>query len=186
MDHDKYLQVAGSFECIVEKPQAGWFGETGDRKTPFIRIPCRVTEGPQKGKRITFSGWISEAALDNTVAALTKTFGFDGDLYSLHIGKITLAGMPCNITTEVETYQGRPRCKAKWLNPPGRGGAKPMDEAKVNSILKSLLSRSKAVAKATREEAAKSNSSLPSMTTAMASSETAPNSPDEGGEDVPF
>lgn len=144
-----YLQTVGQFECVVETPEAGWFGEKGDNNTPFIRIPVAVVEdGPEKGCVAVWYGWLSDKAIDNTIATLAKVFNFNGDLQALYSGKMTLAGMQCNITTEKETYEGKERTKVAWLNPPGGGGAKPMEETKVKSLLAKLNSRSKAIAKA--------------------------------------
>jgi len=142
-----YLQTVGSFECIVEKPDIGWIGEQGEKKTPFVRIPLVVTEGDCKGQTTIYKAWLSDGAFDNTIRRLAEVFGFDGDLITLNSGRQTLAGLPCNITTEMENYQGKDRLKIAWLNPPGGGEAKPLDEIKVASILTKLNAKSKAVAK---------------------------------------
>lgn len=169
-----YLNQAGSFECVVEQPESGWFGESKEKGTPFIRIPVAVSEGTLKGQTAVYNAWLSAGAFDNTIARLTEVFGFDGDLPSLHLGKTSFAGMPCNITTEMETYEGKTRCKIKWLNPPGGGSAKPMDEAKVKGLLALLTSKAKAIAKAT-----KANTPTPAM------AEPTTNAPADN-EDVPF
>lgn len=141
----KYVNEAGSFDGVVEAPEAGWFGEAGEKATPFVRIPIRVSDG-----RITvWRGYLSENSVDNTVATLTKVFGFDGDWMALKNGTVTFAGMPCNVSTEVEEYKGKETCKAKWLNPPGGSAPKQMDDAKVLSLLAKLTPKSKAIAKAT-------------------------------------
>jgi hypothetical protein len=172
----QYIQTVGTFECIVEKPEAGWFGESREKGTPFARIPLKVVEGPCAGQRIVWSGWLSEGACDGTSESLATVFGFDGDWDALHAGKITFTGQRCSVTTEAETYQGKQRIKAKWLNAVGGGGPKPMEESKVKSLLSKLTPRSKAVAKAAKAAAG--------VTTAPATSEPAPTAaPDD---DVPF
>ena len=138
-----YLQTVGSFECIVEPPDAGWIGEQGEKNTPFVRIPLVVTEGEFKGQIALYKGWLSDGAFDNTIKRLAEVFGFDGDLITLNSGRQSLAGKPCNITTEMENYQGKDRLKIAWLNPPG----KPLDEMKIASILTKLNAKSKAIAK---------------------------------------
>lgn len=154
----QYLNMAGSFECVVETPEAGWFGESEQKKTPFIRVPLRVTEGECAGQVIPWYGWLSDKAVDNTTKRLAEAFGFDGDYNALHTGKTTLVGGACNIETEMESYTDssgnlKDRCKVKWLNPAGGGGAKPLDAAKVQSIVSRISARSKAVAKAAKAAA---------------------------------
>jgi len=152
MSNNKYIEHAGSYECIVEAPgDAGWFGESGDKKTPFIRIPVRVTEGVDKGKIAVYRAWLSDSAFDNTIRRLKEVFGFDGDLNALFAGKTTFVGLPCNIQTEMETYQGKAMCKVAWLNAPGGGGggATPMESSKLSSLLSRLGPKAKAIAKAT-------------------------------------
>lgn len=153
MENTKYLNVVGSFECVVEYPEAGWIGEQGEKQTPFVRIPLVVTEGEHAGKIITYKAWLSIGAFDNTIKRLAEVFGFDGDLASLHLGKQSLAGKPCNIQTDCETYQGKDRIKVAWLNPPGGGGAKPLEESKVNSIIGKLNAKAKAIAKSVKTAA---------------------------------
>jgi len=155
-----YLNTVGSFECVVDPPDAGWIAESKEKQTPYVRIPIRVTEGPCKGHIAVVNLWLSNGAFDNTIKRMAEVFQFDGDLAALHLGKQTLAGKPCNIETEMETYEGKDRLKVKWLNPPGGGGAQPMDEAKVASILLSLNAKAKAIAKATNT-AAKSGATAP-------------------------
>lgn len=150
------IDIAGQFNCVVEQPESGWFGETSEKKTPYIRIPVIITEeGKHKGKVGVWQGWLSDAAFDNTIARLATVFGFNGDLQALHEGKVTLAEMPCNITTEEEEYDGKKRIRIAWLNEHGGGGAKPMDTEKVSSLIKKLNSRSKAIAKEAMTSAAK-------------------------------
>lgn len=145
-----YLNSVGSFEVVVDDPGlGGWFGESKEKQTPFIRIPLTVADGPCKGQSIIYNGWLSEGAFENTVTTLKKVFGFDGELRHLYDKTVTFVGMPANITTEIETFESKPRCKVKWLNPPGGGGSgfKPMEEAKLGALLKKLAPKAKAIAK---------------------------------------
>lgn len=147
---EQYINTVGTFECIVEKPEAGWFAESKEKKTQYLRIPVKVIEGPCAGQRGIWNGWLSDAAFDNTIARLTQVFGFNGDLTALHEGRVTLAGKRCSVSTESETYNGKPRVKVQWLNEPGGGGPKPLEETKVNALLSKLTARAKAIAKATK------------------------------------
>lgn len=147
-----YLNQAGSFECEVCEPENGWIGESGEKLTPYIRIPVKVIEGPETGKSAVWQGWLSVKAFDNTIKRISEIFSWDGDLANLHLGKTSLAGQRCNIQTEMQEYNGKTMCKIAWLNPPGGGGgAKPMDAEKVAGLLKTLNAKSKAIAKATKK-----------------------------------
>lgn len=194
MQKPKYLNDVGSFECIVQAPESGWFGEAGEKLTPYLRIPLMVNDpsNPENNGQITVAKlWLSEQAFDKTIIRLKEVFGFDGDLQALNDGKTTLAGLACNISTEMETYQGKELCKVKWLNPPGGGGAKPMDAVKVSSLLSKLTSRGKALAKTVVGPATSpsptNTASLPgSRSTAPTTPTPATGSPASEDDDVPF
>ena len=153
MEKPKYLNTVGSFECQVIAPTLGWFGESKEKHTPFIRVPVQVIEGEHRGEVAVWTGWLSENAQDNTITRLAEVFGFDGDFATLHTGRQTLVGKPCNIEVESESYDAGGKTKTSykvaWLNPPGGGGPKgtPMEAEKVNSLLKLLSAKGKALAK---------------------------------------
>jgi hypothetical protein len=153
MRENKYIESVGIFECITEKPEAGWFGESKEKATPFIRIRVRVLEGPYEGQVAIWQGWLTERALEHTDARLKEVFGFDGDWAALHAGKTTLAGKRCSVTTEFANYEKNGKTKTitkvKYLNPPGGRASKPMEEAKVQSLLAKLTSQAKDVARRT-------------------------------------
>lgn len=171
----QYLNAAGSFECEVVEPENGWFGESGEKQTPYIRIPVVVLDGENKGRSAVWQGWLSPKAFDNTIARISEIFTWDGDLANLHLQKTTLAGQRCNIQTEMQEYNGKTMCKVAWLNPPGGGKAKPMDAEKVAGLLKQLNAKSKAIAKNTKHVASPSPNTAPP--------ESAPPPADD---DVPF
>jgi hypothetical protein len=179
----QYVNVAGSFECVVLKPEAGWFGEASEKQTPFVRIIGRVIEGPEAGHLITYRAWLSDKALDSTIGALALALKWDGDLYALHTGRTTLEGRLCNIVTEMETYNNKLRCNAKWINPPGGGAIRPLETAKVESMLAKLSARCKAVAKTALAEAARSGA-LPAPGTGRGV--VPPAAPVASGSEVPF
>ena len=181
--NDKYLNTIGSFECVVNKPEAGWFGESKEKKTPFVRLPLTVREGEHKGKITVWSGWLSEAAFDNTIAALSVAFkAWDGDINSIDKG--ALVGLPCSITMEAEEYEGKTRFKAKWLNPPGGGAPKEMEPEKRISLLAKLAPRGRAIAKDARAKAAAETAGKPISSSAPANTAAATTEPED--DDVPF
>lgn len=112
MSDNKYIDAVGKFLCTVKRPPNGWLDET-QGGTPFIRIPCIVTEEcDQKGKEIVWRGYLSEKAKPRTVESLIRAFDWDGDWDDLD----SFAGIEVIIVTEEEEYNGETRIKAKWLN----------------------------------------------------------------------
>jgi len=156
-ENSQYVTRAGCYIGGVEKPTNGWFGQAGENKTPYIRIPVRVLsqrdgKEDQKGRVITWQGWLTDAAFDNTIKSLCEAFQeWDGDLESLQNGEFGFEGLECQIVAESETYEGKPRIKAKWLNPVG-GGGKPMEAEKVSGLIAKLGRKAKAIAKSVRDE----------------------------------
>lgn len=153
MNKVEYLATAGQFNGLVHKPEAGWFGESGVKKTPYIRLDLEVMDDPEEtGKRISWYGYLSDKALDNTIQKLVDAFDFSGDLNALYTGQDTLAGKLCQFTTEFEEYDGKDRLKVKWLNPIGY--AKPpqpsMDGKALSSLLARINGKSKAAALAAK------------------------------------
>jgi len=147
----KYIEEVGSYRCqVVEPPGGQWFGESGEKKTPYIAIRAVVNEpeSSQHGAEITFYAWLSDGAIDRTVKDLKEVFGWDGDLMALDSGDTTFVGLECVIVTEADTYDGKTRIKAKFLNSVHRQ-APVMAREKVSSLIARLNSRTKAVAKAT-------------------------------------
>lgn len=172
---NKYLSTAGEFNCLVHKPESGWFGESGVKKTPYVRLDLEVVDDPEEsGSRITWYGYLSEKALEHTVAKLTETFDFNGDLNALYTGTETFDGKMCQITTEFEEYDGKDRLKVKWLNPPGyaRQAQPSMDEKSLGSLLARINGKSKAAALAAKSV------TKPSAKPVAAAK--------ENGDDVPF
>lgn len=110
---DRYVNAVGRFLCKIKQPGNGWLDETKSG-TPFIRIPCIVTEpgSDQDGKEIVWRGYLSPKAKENTEAALQRALDFDGNWEELDY----FAGQEVIIVTDEEEYNGETRIKAKWLN----------------------------------------------------------------------
>lgn len=148
-NNSRYVDRPGAFRCIVKEPTSGWFGEAGEKNTPYIRIIGEVADdGDQNGKTITYFAWLSDGAFDRTIKNLVEVFGWNGDLVALDNGQFTFAGMECQIVAEFETHDGKTKIKAKWLNVVGGGEGKEMAKEKVASLLAKLGGKAKALAKA--------------------------------------
>ena len=77
------------------------------------------------GDRITYYGYLTDAALEHTLKALGALgwdpMQHDGRIDSLN-GTDLLVGREADIVVEVEIYNNEPRPKVKWVNEPGGGG----------------------------------------------------------------
>jgi hypothetical protein len=207
----KYLSKAGKYMAVVKRPPNGWFGEIGEKKTPFIRLPLIVQENAemetddQIGKEIVWRGFITEAAVGRTVKALVKAFGWNGDLAALAAdqyltafenpdmvvlenGKTTdsdpFTGKTCKITCEEEEYDGKTRVVIKWLNPAEGQEPSVMDHGSLKSIVAGVAEIAKNAAKEALDE---------QKTEKPKSSKPAPNvrkreekKTDEDGDEIPF
>lgn len=111
-------------------------GESGTG-TAHIAV---LFESPE-GARITWYGYLSDAALERTIASL-RILGFDpaehnGMLDALHGTKL-LVSRKAEIVVELETYNGETRPKVKWVNDVGGGMGKGMEADKAKSFAASL------------------------------------------------
>jgi len=198
MADKKYLNTVGSFECVVQAPGVdsegkpfGWLALSKKKQTPSVRIPLMVTTGEHRGEITVHNLWLSGDAEDATTVRLAEVFGFDGDYKTLHKSK-GFEGMPCNIETEAEVFEGKTRIKVKWLNVAGGGGSKAvaMTDDKVNSIFAKLNgAKHKALAKTTKATIAAAGGTAPTAAPA-AGQGAAPAAPDSDGppedDSVPF
>lgn len=146
----EYLQSSGEYLVVASKPTTGWFGQSKEKQTPYIQIRFTVEEGVDEGKEITWFGYLSEKAIYRTIEVLVAAFGFSGNLNDLYTGKITFDGMQARITTEIETYAGKDRCKVKWLNPAAYSGPPAIDDSTAKMLIAGLNNRAMAAAAAAR------------------------------------
>lgn len=91
--------------------------------TPSVAVLFESTQ--EVGMRITWDGYLTDAALERTLASL-RILGWDSDAHdgrieTLH-GTDLLKGNEAEIVVELEDYQGQSRPKVKWVNEVGGGG----------------------------------------------------------------
>lgn len=132
----------GRYICEVTAPSNGWFGEAGEKATPFIRIPLVITEGAHKGQEITYQAWISDKSAAKTIKNLREVFDWDGDLVTLaqQATEGHFVGNPCSIVTEEEEYEGKKRVVIKWLNK-AEGAGKIMEANKALQLAQHLADK---------------------------------------------
>lgn len=174
MSDNKYINTVGSFLCTVKRPPNGWLDET-QGGTPFIRIPCIVTEEcDEKGKEIVWRGYLSEKAKPRTVESLIKAFDWNGDWDDLD----SFSGIEVIIVTDEEEYNGETRIKAKWLNS--------LNNKAKAEVADRLLARMKAEDSGQPAPAPKANSKQADAKAKAMSSQAKPQSEELEDDDIPF
>lgn len=127
-------------------------GRSKEKNTPFVAVEFE-SEG-SIGERITWWGYLSDAAYERTVNSL-RVLGWEpadhnGLISSLN-GTDILKGALCEIVVETETYEGKQRPKVKWVNPVGGGGGAggPMSEDEATALSAQLRQKLLSAAKPT-------------------------------------
>lgn len=191
---DKYVDEVGEYVVVVKQPGNGWFGEAGEKKTPFIRIPLVVkTEGTQKGREIVWRGYLTENAIKRTIKTLRDALNFNGDLDVLaheqenDYADSIFVGKECAVTCEEEFYDDKPRIRAKWLNPIATDKLLPAD--RVGSIVARFGKL--ALAAAMEEESESSSGSQeceeqPKRRVRKPAEKYEGRKTDDNGDDIPF
>jgi hypothetical protein len=105
------------------------FGES-DKGTPYLLLSMN-TEGGETADAYLY---LSEKALPNALKTLRDAFDFDGN-FETAVDQVT--GRQVSITCEIEEYDGKERCRVKWINKPRSGG----EIANKDSFLKALSAK---------------------------------------------
>lgn len=137
----------GRHQCKGLAPNNGWFGEAGQNKTPYIRIPFIITEGPCEGHEDVYQAWLGTNSFERSIKNLAEVFGWDGDLERLSraVNNGPFVDKPFSIVVESEDYQGKQVLKIKWLNKPG-GGETLMPQESAAALAAKLTARAKQIA----------------------------------------
>lgn len=116
------------------KARKAEFGEAGNGSEQ-IGIDFEIVEGEHKGTHVAYYGSFNgDQATEITIKAM-RTAGWRGD----NIADLSTLARPdvpeCDLVCEPETYEGKQKLKAKWVNPAGGlAMKKPLDEAKKASL----------------------------------------------------
>jgi hypothetical protein len=137
------------------------YAETG---TEQVAVTFEITEeGDFQGQTITWFGYLTPAASENTIKSLLVC-GWSGADVS------DLSGMDRNeveIVVEHEVYNDVKRARVKWINRPGAGAfvmKRPMTEAQKRSIAQ----KTKSIVTALRRHEPRGPSQQPARTSALA------------------
>lgn len=122
---------AGTWEVAVEQHYLA----KSSKGTPCVEV---VLQDIESLARITYFGYLSDAALEYTLKSL-ETMGWnphehDGRITSLN-GTELLVGNVVQIVVEEEEFEGKLRPKVKWINPSGGGiVGDPMEEKEAEAF----------------------------------------------------
>lgn len=101
----------GDYPIRATKHRWGW----SENKYPQIGISLTVTEGPYKGRRLTWYATFSDAAAEWTIKGL-RALGMKGDDAERDIDTIYTSEAAATAVVANETYQGKTRAKVKFIN----------------------------------------------------------------------
>lgn len=132
------------------------------------------------GDRITWYGYLTDKAMERTIASL-QILGWDavadnGLVHKLN-GTDALVGAEAEIVVEMEEWEGKPTPKVKWVNEVGGGMAKPLPEEEAATFAASIRTK---VLSAARPQA--NNRPGPAKQPAAAGAPAA----DDFDDDLPF
>jgi hypothetical protein len=120
------IKEAGTY---IAKPIGGKFGQS-EKGTAGVAIHFEITGDKNKGERITWVGWLSDAARDRTIETLAR-LGYDEskpESYSSGIdfgAEYFTTGKDFELVVEMEPGQKDPEktyAKVRWVN--DLGGSK--------------------------------------------------------------
>ncbi len=113
----KYFAVAEPGVC-VSSTKSG---------KEYVAADFKITRGELAGEVVSWSGWLTDKAMDRTIASLRalmhnevvvlgNAMGWVGDDIS-DLGELT---NEVSITVDHDEYDGKTRARVAWVNPPKR------------------------------------------------------------------
>ena len=148
-NYKKKLDRAGTYIAKVVPKWDSWFGESGEKKTPYINLTLEVDEGPESESEISFFGYLSDKAVDHTLKNIALAFpGWKG-IHDID----SLINRQCEIVVEEDTYNGKSKMVVRYVNVIGGGSrSSGMDADKTKSLIARLQGKSKAIVKMVEEK----------------------------------
>jgi hypothetical protein len=109
------LDEAGTFQVRAVEAALGLAGNGTEQVAVLFEV---IEEGEHKGKRITWYGYFTDAALARTIESLRHAGWQGADLGDLS----TIGSAECSIVVDWESYEGSDHLRVKWVNAGGSGG----------------------------------------------------------------
>jgi hypothetical protein len=116
------------------------YGTFGTKNTPAIKAVFEIEEHGQK-KRITWTGWLTQKAAENTFDTLF-VLGWNlkdaAELFRGQAGGALEIGKQVKLKIEEETHDGKTFPTVRWINPISGEKFKALDPAEAHAVVKSL------------------------------------------------
>lgn len=116
--------------------------ETTNTRTPYIAVAFELLDGDHAGAELTWSGWLSDKAMERTLKGLRAAGWRGADLSDL----AGIGERKCSLTIDDEVSQsdGKVYARIKFVN--STGGAELRGDALDDGKYRQLVAASKAIA----------------------------------------
>lgn len=135
--------------CIV---RGNALGESKEKKTPCVKIRLQavpganpILEGYAEDRTLWADLWLTDNTIESAIETLEKVLGWHGNSFA-ELNEPILEGIEVDAACEWEEVNGKWYEKVAFLNAPGGGGVKKLEDAQVKTVvsrLDALLSRSR-------------------------------------------
>lgn len=130
-----------SKQTVAAKAVEWDFTTSGEKKTENVVVTLEIQDGPDKGQKITWRGYLTEGTWERTVQSL-RYMGWTGD----DLANISALPTAVDIVIDHETYNGKTRAKVQWVNKQGGTGIKSnLDTTSKTALAAKWKSRVKAI-----------------------------------------
>lgn len=127
--------------CIVA---GNALAESKEKKTPSVKIRLNtiaganpVIEGVADQRTLWADLWLTDAAMESTIETLEKVLGWRGSSFA-ELNEPCFDGVEVDVACEWEDVNGQWREKVVFLNAPGGGGVKKMEDAQVQQVVSKM------------------------------------------------
>jgi hypothetical protein len=127
--------------CIV---MGNALAESKEKKTPSVKIRLQAIPGanpPIEGfadnRTLWADLWLTDAALESSIETLEKVLGWRGSSFA-ELNDPCFDGVEVDAACEWEDVNGQWREKVVFLNAPGGGGVKKMEDVQVRQVVSRL------------------------------------------------
>lgn len=173
--------------------------ESKEKKTPSVKIRLQtipganpVLEGVPDSRSLWVDLWLTEAALESTIETLEKVLGWQGKSFA-ELNAPCFDGVEVVAVCEWEQNGDKWFEKVVFINAPGGGGVKKLDDAQVRTVVSKLdamlsnVRRNKGVTPTPAKTPARTAASKPATPPAGAAAGTydGPEPPPSGRNNLP-